>query len=112
MLGAHGAAVLVTDPGQDLAPPAAPATLAASAASGAVQLTWDAVDDEAWIADEYIPRVAKRGAEIIGIWDGASGQIVIRRDQLTSVAELAVSPFRKRKWSRLIPKQSSKTVAT
>ncbi len=26
---------------------------------------WDAVDDEAWIADSYIPRVAKRGAEII-----------------------------------------------
>jgi malate dehydrogenase len=26
---------------------------------------WDAVDDEAWIAEEYIPRVAKRGAEII-----------------------------------------------
>ncbi len=26
---------------------------------------WDAVDDEAWIANEYIPRVAKRGAEII-----------------------------------------------
>jgi len=26
---------------------------------------WDAVDDEAWIRDEYIPRVAKRGAEII-----------------------------------------------
>ena len=26
---------------------------------------WDRVDDEAWIADEYIPRVAKRGAEII-----------------------------------------------
>jgi malate dehydrogenase len=26
---------------------------------------WDAVDDEAWVADEYIPRVAKRGAEII-----------------------------------------------
>ena len=26
---------------------------------------WDAVDDEAWIADEYIPRVAKRGAEVI-----------------------------------------------
>ena len=26
---------------------------------------WDAVDDEAWIADEFIPRVAKRGAEII-----------------------------------------------
>src|SRR3954447_10948533 len=29
------------------------------------QNAWDAVDDEAWIADEYIPRVAKRGAEII-----------------------------------------------
>ncbi len=26
---------------------------------------WDLVDDEAWIADEYIPRVGKRGAEII-----------------------------------------------
>jgi malate dehydrogenase len=26
---------------------------------------WSAVDDEAWIADEYIPRVGKRGAEII-----------------------------------------------
>jgi len=26
---------------------------------------WDAVDDEAWIADEFIPNVAKRGAAII-----------------------------------------------
>ena len=26
---------------------------------------WDQVDDEAWIRDEYIPRVGKRGAEII-----------------------------------------------
>ncbi len=26
---------------------------------------WTKVDDEAWIADEYIPRVGKRGAEII-----------------------------------------------
>jgi malate dehydrogenase len=26
---------------------------------------WDAVDDEAWIAETYIPRVAKRGAEVI-----------------------------------------------
>jgi malate dehydrogenase len=26
---------------------------------------WVTVDDEAWIADEYIPRVGKRGAEII-----------------------------------------------
>jgi malate dehydrogenase len=26
---------------------------------------WDAVGDEAWIADEFIPRVAKRGAAII-----------------------------------------------
>jgi malate dehydrogenase len=29
------------------------------------QSAWDEVDDEAWIADEFIPRVAKRGAEII-----------------------------------------------
>jgi malate dehydrogenase len=27
---------------------------------------WDAVDDEAWVADEFIPTVAKRGAAIIG----------------------------------------------
>src|SRR3954449_395457 len=26
---------------------------------------WDEVDDEAWIAEDFIPRVAKRGAEII-----------------------------------------------
>ncbi len=26
---------------------------------------WDAVADESWVADEYIPRVGKRGAEII-----------------------------------------------
>jgi malate dehydrogenase len=26
---------------------------------------WNVVDDEAWIADEFIPRVAKRGAEVI-----------------------------------------------
>src|SRR6478735_6099485 len=26
---------------------------------------WEAVDDEAWIGEEFIPRVAKRGAEII-----------------------------------------------
>jgi malate dehydrogenase len=26
---------------------------------------WDAVGDESWVADQYIPRVGKRGAEII-----------------------------------------------
>jgi malate dehydrogenase len=29
------------------------------------QRAWDAVDDEAWVANEFIPRVGKRGAEII-----------------------------------------------
>jgi malate dehydrogenase len=29
------------------------------------QSAWDVVDDEAWIADEFIPTVAKRGAAII-----------------------------------------------
>ncbi len=29
------------------------------------QQAWAAVDDEAWIADEFIPRVGKRGAEVI-----------------------------------------------
>jgi malate dehydrogenase len=29
------------------------------------QSAWDAVDDQAWITDEFIPRVAKRGAAII-----------------------------------------------
>jgi malate dehydrogenase len=29
------------------------------------QRAWDVVNDEAWVADEFIPRVGKRGAEII-----------------------------------------------
>ena len=29
------------------------------------KVAWDAVGDEKWIADEYIPKVGKRGAEII-----------------------------------------------
>jgi malate dehydrogenase len=29
------------------------------------QSAWDAIDDEAWIKDEFIPRVQKRGAEVI-----------------------------------------------
>jgi len=29
------------------------------------QSVWEAIDDEAWIAEEFIPRVAKRGAAII-----------------------------------------------
>ena len=29
------------------------------------QRAWDVVGDESWVADEYIPRVGKRGAEII-----------------------------------------------
>jgi malate dehydrogenase len=29
------------------------------------QSAWDAIDDETWIAEEFIPRVAKRGAAII-----------------------------------------------
>ena len=29
------------------------------------QRAWDAVNDEAWVADAFIPRVGKRGAEII-----------------------------------------------
>jgi malate dehydrogenase len=29
------------------------------------QSAWDAIEDEAWITDEFIPRVAKRGAAII-----------------------------------------------
>jgi malate dehydrogenase len=29
------------------------------------QRAWDAVGDEGWVADEFIPRVGKRGAEII-----------------------------------------------
>jgi malate dehydrogenase len=33
---------------------------------------WDAVGDEAWVADEYIPRVGKRGAEIIEVRGASS----------------------------------------
>jgi malate dehydrogenase len=33
---------------------------------------WDVVDDETWVADEYIPRVGKRGAEIIEVRGASS----------------------------------------
>src|SRR5918911_2772326 len=33
---------------------------------------WDAVGDEAWVAGEYIPRVGKRGAEIIEVRGASS----------------------------------------
>jgi len=33
---------------------------------------WDAVGDERWVADEYIPRVGKRGAEIIEVRGASS----------------------------------------
>src|SRR3954471_13604486 len=36
------------------------------------QRAWDAVGDEAWVADEFIPRVGKRGAEIIEARGGSS----------------------------------------
>ncbi|OGN87910.1 MAG: hypothetical protein A2X23_12600 [Chloroflexi bacterium GWC2_73_18] len=46
-LPAHGSAVLVTAPGTDLAPPAAPTGLAANAGPGSVRLTWEAADGAA-----------------------------------------------------------------
>jgi malate dehydrogenase len=33
---------------------------------------WDAVGDEQWVAEEYIPRVGKRGAEIIDVRGASS----------------------------------------
>jgi malate dehydrogenase len=33
---------------------------------------WDAVGDDAWVRDEFIPRVAKRGAEIIEVRGASS----------------------------------------
>src|SRR5690349_8908127 len=33
---------------------------------------WDVVGDESWVADEYIPRVGKRGAEIIDVRGASS----------------------------------------
>jgi malate dehydrogenase len=33
---------------------------------------WDVVGDERWVADEYIPRVGKRGAEIIDVRGASS----------------------------------------
>ncbi|HUF07497.1 MAG TPA: alpha-amylase family glycosyl hydrolase, partial [Candidatus Binatia bacterium] len=46
-LAAYGSAVLVTEAGVDLAPPAAPASLSALAGTGTVELSWPAVDDAA-----------------------------------------------------------------
>src|SRR6201994_4905912 len=36
------------------------------------QRAWDVVNDETWVADEFIPRVGKRGAEIIEARGAAS----------------------------------------
>ena len=46
-LDALGAAVLVTDAGADLAPPAGPAELSATAGAGRVDLSWAAVEEAA-----------------------------------------------------------------
>lgn len=46
-LDPHGSAVFLTDPGADLAPPAAPANVRATATTGAVELGWEPVDDAA-----------------------------------------------------------------
>jgi glycosidase len=46
-LGPLGVAVLVTDPGADLAPPAAPPSLTATAGAGRVDLAWEPVEDAA-----------------------------------------------------------------
>jgi glycosidase len=43
----RGAAVLLTQPGADLAPPVAPLGLTAASAEGTVALTWEPVDDAA-----------------------------------------------------------------
>ena len=43
----YGAAVLVTEPDQDLAAPGAPPTLTADASTGSVTLSWEPVDDAA-----------------------------------------------------------------
>ena len=42
-----------------------PSTPTSSTPRSTGKPAWDAVDDEAWIADEFIPTVAKRGAAII-----------------------------------------------
>ncbi len=36
---------------------------------------WDAVNDESWVADEFIPRVGKRGAEIIEARGASSARV-------------------------------------
>ncbi len=48
-LPAHGVAVLLTDAGADLAPPVAPTDVTATAASGSVELAWNAAPE----ADRY-----------------------------------------------------------
>src|SRR4051794_35445696 len=49
------------------------------------QSAWDAVDDEAWIADEFIPTVGKRGAAIIEARGASSA---------ASAANAAIDPVR------------------
>jgi glycosidase len=91
-LGPHGAAVLITDAGQDLAPPAAPATLAAAAASGAVALTWDAVED----ADGYTiwrSVLSGGGYQVAGSADGEATTFTDRGARNGVLAHYVVTAF-------------------
>jgi len=70
-LEAYGAAVFLTSPGQDLAPPGAPATLTTSADAGEVALTWDAVPEaEGYLVWRSV--LSGGGYEVVGTAGGAA----------------------------------------
>lgn len=91
-LAAHGAAVLLTEPGQDLAPPAAPATLTASADDGAVAVTWDAVND----AEGYLiwrSVLSGGGYRAAGTVDGTATTFTDRGARSGVLAHYVVTAF-------------------
>lgn len=91
-LGAHGASVLLTDPGQDLAPPGAPATLSAGAEDGAVRLSWDAVAD----ADGYTiwrSVLSGGGYQVAGTVRGGTTTFTDRGARNGSLAHYVVTAF-------------------
>ena len=60
---------------------------------------WDVVGDEAWVADEYIPRVGKRGAEIIE----ARGASSAAPAAIASPCGLKMAPFASSRSARSMP---------
>ena len=88
----HGAALLITEPGTDLTPPAAPPALSAKASPGAVELTWTAVEDAAgYLVSRSV--VSGGGYVIAGTVDADVTAFTDRQARNGSAAHYVVTAF-------------------